>query len=122
MPAGRPTTYDPSYCERVIQHMATGASVASFAAEIEVARATINNWMEQHEEFLEAVSIAKAKCAAWWEVAGRKIVLDGGSAPQATMVTLGLKNMAADDWREKSEVKQTIDLSEEAASWLGHKS
>lgn len=102
--------------------MAMGASIASFAAEIEVARATINNWMEQHEEFLEAVSIAKAKCASWWEAAGRKIVTDGGSAPQATMITLGLKNMAAEDWREKSEVKQTIDLSEEAASWLGHKS
>lgn len=122
MPAGRPSTYDPSYCQKVIDHMATGASVASFAAEIEVARSTINEWMDRHSQFSEAVSIAKAKCAAWWEAAGRKIVTDGGSAPQATMITLGLKNMAAEDWREKTEVKQTIDLSEEAAAWLGHKS
>lgn len=103
----RPTDYDPMYCEAVIVHMAEGASLASFAAEIEVARSTINKWAEVHPAFSEAVSIAKAKCAAWWEKAGRKIVMEGGSAPQATMITLGLKNMAADDWREKQHVEHS---------------
>lgn len=107
MSGGRPTIYEQRFCDGVIAHMSQGASIASFAAEIEVARSTINNWMDQHPEFLEAVSIGKAKCAAWWEAAGRKIVMDGGTAPQATMISLGLKNMAADDWREKREIEHS---------------
>lgn len=122
MPAGRPSKYDPAFCDRVIAHMSEGASLASFAAEIEVARSSINEWVAQHAEFSEAVNIAKAKCASWWEKAGRNLVSEGGSSAQATMIALGLKNMAADDWREKAEVDHTHKMSPETAQWLGQTS
>jgi hypothetical protein len=99
--AGRPTKYDPSYCQAVIDHMADGASLTSFAAEISIARSTINEWISEHPEFSEAVNIAKAKCAAWWEKVNRNIAKDGGGTGSAAACALGLKNMAADDWREK---------------------
>lgn len=100
MPAGRPTSYDSRYCEAVIAHMVEGASLTSFAADIGVARSTINEWMGNHEEFSEAVKIAKAKCAAWWEKIARTGAQGGEANP--TLCIFGLKNMAADDWREKS--------------------
>lgn len=105
MPAGRPSTYKEAYCDLVIEHMTEGASLTSFAAEIGVARSTINEWMEHNPEFSEAVKIGKAKCAAWWEKVGRVNAVEGGG--NATLVIFGLKNMSADDWREKQEVEHS---------------
>lgn len=101
-PGGRPSKYDPRYCDEVITHMSDGASLTSFAAEIGVARSTINEWMGANPEFSESVKVAKAKCAAWWERAGRSGALGGDVNP--TLVIFGLKNMAADDWRDKQEI------------------
>lgn len=111
MPAGRPTSYREVYCNEVISHMAEGASLTSFAADIGVARSTINEWMANNPEFSEAVKIGKAKCAAWWERIGRENAQTGGG--NATLVIFGLKNMAAEDWREKSE--QVVTFSHEDA-------
>jgi hypothetical protein len=85
--------------------MKVGASMTSFAAEIDVARSTLNEWMENHPEFSEAVKRAKAKCAAWWEAVARKGALGEDANP--TLCIFGLKNMAADDWREKVEHEQS---------------
>ena len=74
----RPTKFQPSYCDQVIEHMTDGASLTSFAAEIGVARSTINEWMEAHSDFADSVRIAKAKCAAWWEKRGRELAVEGG--------------------------------------------
>lgn len=102
---GRPSKYEPRFCQMVIEHMSDGASMTSFAAEIGVARSTINEWMAAHPEFSEAIKIAKAKCAAWWERLGRQGAQGGEVNP--TLVIFGLKNMAADDWREKQELEHT---------------
>lgn len=105
MPAGRPTKYKPEYCDAVIQHMENGASLTSFAASIDVARSSINEWISKHPEFSDAVKIAKAKCAAWWESLGRNNAISGDG--NATLVIFGLKNMAAEDWREKHNLDHT---------------
>lgn len=104
MPAGAPSKFKPAYCDEVINHCATGASLTSFAAEIGVARSTINQWMEDHAEFSEAVNIAKAKCAAWWERRGQAIAQEGGGPGAATLVMFGLKNMGKEDWSDRQLV------------------
>lgn len=102
MPAGRPSKYDPAYCEAVVEHMKDGASLTSFAASINVCRATINVWIGEHPDFLEAVSRAKAKCLAWWEKTARELAASGKG--NATACVFGLTNMAADgEWRNKQE-------------------
>jgi len=101
---GRPSLYDPSYCERVVEHMQDGASLTSFAAEIDVARSTINEWMSKHPEFSEACARAKAKSAAWWEKQGRSIALTGGGPGAATMTMFGMKNMGGEDWKDASQI------------------
>jgi hypothetical protein len=109
MPAGRPTKYDPAYCDQIIEHMKDGASITSFAAEIDVARSTINEWIAAHPDFSEACARAKAKCAAWWEKTNRNLAATGTGNQGACK--LGLTNMAPDDWRDKSEVEHsgTVD-------------
>jgi len=106
-PEGRPSKYKPAYCNEVVEHMAQGASLTSFAGEIGVARSTINQWMEDHREFSEAVHVGKAKCAAWWEQAGRNIVMGGGGPGASTLAVFGIKNMAPEDWRDKQEHDHT---------------
>ena len=102
---GRPTKYDPAYCERLVAHMSEGASATSFAAEIDVNRSTITEWANTHPEFSIALTRGKAKCAAWWERIGRNLAMTGeGSAP---MTVFGLKNMSPEDWADKQAVDHT---------------
>lgn len=111
MAGGRPTTYDSKYCQAVIDHMSDGASLTSFAASINCARSTINEWMAANPEFSEAVKIGKSKCAQWWEKVSRTNAVEGGG--NATLCIFGLKNMAPDEWREKQEIEHSgsIDIN-----------
>jgi hypothetical protein len=84
--------------------MAEGASLTSFAAEIDVARSTINEWMDAHPEFSEAARKGKAKCAAWWEATGRKIAAGGGGPGASTIAMFGMKNMGKDDWSDTQQI------------------
>ena len=97
---GRPSKYDPAYCDAIVEHMRDGASILSFAAEIGVGRSTIQEWEKEHPAFSVAVTRGKAVCAAWWEKQGRKLAQDGGGNGQSTMVIFGLKNMGRDEWSE----------------------
>lgn len=99
-PVGRPSKYDPAYCEAIVEHMSEGASATSFAASIRVARSTINQWAEEFPEFSEALSLGKAACSSWWEKTGRLVAEKGGAPGQSTMITFGLKNMGKDDWSD----------------------
>lgn len=85
--------------------MSEGASLTSFAAEIGVSRGTIRNWSEEHPEFLVAVEKGKAKCAAWWEKLSRQGASGTNKDINPTLCIFGLKNMAADDWKDKREVE-----------------
>lgn len=106
MAAGRPSKYKETYCNEVITHMSEGASLTSFAAEIGVARSTINEWMSEFPAFSEAVNKGKAKCAAWWERQGR-LGATGLAQVNPTLVIFGLKNMAGDDWRDRKDIDHT---------------
>jgi hypothetical protein len=92
--------------------MKEGASITSFAASINCARSTITEWMSVHPEFSAAVKTAKAHCAAWWEHQGR-LGATGQAQVNPTLVIFGLKNMGAEDWREKQEIEHSgsIDMN-----------
>lgn len=109
MPAGRPSKYDPSYCDELIEHMKDGASLTSFAASIDVCRDTISEWANVHPEFSAAVKRGKAKCAAWWEETARGGATGGEANP--TLCIFGLKNMAAEDWRDKHDHEHSGEVA-----------
>lgn len=86
----------------MVAHLEGGASLTSFAAEIDVARSTINEWMGQHPEFSDACARAKAKAASWWEKQGRDFIInEGTSSAQASFIQFGMKNMGREDWQDK---------------------
>lgn len=101
MPAGRPSKYDPAYCEQVIDCLADGHSVTAFAGRIGVARSTVFKWAEEHREFSDAVKVGQARATEFWEKILADVARDGGG--NATAAIFGLKNRASDDWRDKVE-------------------
>ena len=104
---GRPSKYDPAYCEEIVEHCRNGASLTSFAASIGVCRDTITEWTAAHPEFSLAASRAKAACAAWWEQVARHNAQTGEG--NATLCVFGLKNMGAEDWKDKQLVGSDPD-------------
>jgi transposase len=78
---GRPSQYDPLYCERVIELGKLGKSVEQIAAQIGVGTKTMYNWRDEHPEFLHAMDIAKELELDWWEnIAQSMMVEDKDSA------------------------------------------
>jgi len=109
---GRPTKYDPSYCELVLEEMGKGFSLTAFAGILGVSRATIDLWMKANPEFMEAVSRGKAMRLVHWERAAMKVAERGGGPGTATVIVFGLKNMGGDDWSDKThtEISGTIGV------------
>lgn len=105
MTAGRPSKYLSEYAEQVIEHMTSGASLTAFAAEIGVARSTINKWIEDQPEFADAVEIAKAKAQAWWEVRGRNMA--SGAPGNPAIVIFSLKNLGREDFKDRQELEHS---------------
>lgn len=105
MPAGRPSKYDPQYCELALNKLRDGFSVLGVAAEIGVNKTTIYEWMNAHPEFSHAVKVGQQHAAAWWEERLRQIAL--GENGNATAAIFGLKNRASDEWRDKTETEHS---------------
>jgi transposase-like protein len=68
---GRPTDYTPLYCEQVIELGRAGKSVTQIAAELDVNRDTIYEWIKVHPDFSDAITRSKQLAQAWWENAGQ---------------------------------------------------
>lgn len=121
MSGGRPTKYDPMYCDQVIEMGRAGMSIVEMCAEIGVHRNTLETlWPEAHPEFMEALGLSRVHAQAWWETQGRENIT--ADKFQASLYSRSMAARFPHDWREKTEVRQSIELSEEASSWLGHKS
>lgn len=103
MITGRPTKYDPAYCEQVIDFMSQGYSVTAFAGSIGVARDTVYHWAKENPEFSDALNTARAASAVWWEERLRAVAERGEG--NATAAIFGLKNRVAHEWRERQEVQ-----------------
>jgi hypothetical protein len=76
--AGRPTSYKPEYCERVIELGKDGASVMEMACELDVVRDTLYEWAKVHPGFSDAFTRARQWSQAWWERAGKSGMMAPG--------------------------------------------
>lgn len=74
---GRPSLYDPAFCERVIEMGSKGYSLAQMAGCFGVTRQTMWNWEKEHPAFFDALSRAKELSLGWWEEAIRRGVFMG---------------------------------------------
>lgn len=103
-PAGRPSKYDPDFCNQVILDAELGFSLSAFAGGIRVDRDTITEWRRVHPEFDQACKVAKLVRARFLETGIMKEDIPG---PAMNARKFALVNCAEDDWREK----QTVELT-----------
>ena len=97
-PGGRPTKYDPEFCERVIDLMEQGYSATAVAGKMRVARSTLYKWAEDNPEFSDALNIGRACAQAWWEDRLRGVAEKNEG--NASAAIFGLKNRGTEDWLE----------------------
>jgi hypothetical protein len=64
---GRPTKYDPAFCQKVVQLGKLGKSFEQMAAQLNVSYRTLCNWRDNHDDFFHALEEAQAQEQAWWE-------------------------------------------------------
>lgn len=97
---GRPSTYDPDYCEKIITLGEQGASIAEMAFELNVCRNTLKAWAAEHDEFLTAFTRATLASQVWWERKGRSGMEKSSSEFQASIWSRSMAARFPDDWRE----------------------
>ena len=106
--AGRPTKYDESMCEKVIDLMSQGKSIVQVAAEFNVSKDTIFEWEKVHEEFSDSLTLGRLKAEAFWEGHLQKLAKSKNSI---TNGNLALILKCRYRWTEKQDIGLSGDLS-----------
>ena len=75
-PVGRPSQYDPAYCERIIELGRLGKSIEQIASQIGVGTKTMYNWRDEFPEFLRALEMAKELELDWWENIAQNMMVE----------------------------------------------
>ena len=102
MATGRPTEYDPEYCDEVVALGQQGKSVAQTACALGVHRDTLYEWAKVHPDFSDAFTYARQCAQSWWEDKGQS-----GLDQSGFNASLWSRSMAARFPADYTERKQT---------------
>ena len=97
--------YKPEYCEVAAKVLAGGESLAAVCAELDICRATLYNWRNDHPEFASSINRGLQKAQRSWEAFGREAMegqVDRFSAPSWIFT---MKNRFRDDYKEDKQEK-----------------
>jgi len=106
---GRPSKYDPKYCDQAIELGKQGKSRIASAAIMGISPDNLANWEAAHEDFRGALKIARAYALQYWEELAENHMIETPGGPK---INTGLwsRSMAArfpDQYRENSKVEVT---------------
>ena len=109
---GRPTKYDPVFCDKIIEMAAYGASKAEMALELGIAMSTFDVWQRANPQFSVAVKEAESISQGWWEKQGRIATFGGVQGFNPTSFIFNMKNRFKKDWKDnfRNEDPDTSDM------------
>lgn len=128
---GRPTKYDPKYCEQAMKLCLLGHTNEELAAYFEVAVSTISLWMAEYPEFSGAIKDGRENAdsevvhslyrrAKGYSHPDTHIAVSQGEViatpiekhypPDTAAAFIWLKNRRPQKWRDKQEVEHTGKL------------
>ena len=114
MPGGRPTDYDPAFCEDVIRLGRQGKSIEQIAYRLFVSVSTMYKWRDEHTEFSEALTAAKEYEQAYWEDLADSHIVETKEGPRLN-ATIWSRSMAARFPKKyREQVKQEITGANDA--------
>jgi len=107
-PVGRPSLYDPAYCDKVVALGALGKSVEQISSNLGVSCRVLYDWRDRYPEFLRALEEAKEAEQTWWEEQAQAYMLEHKDGPKLN-ATIWSRSMAARFPKKYREsVKQEI--------------
>lgn len=101
-PGGRPTSYNPEYCQEAIDYLSQGKSITQLARKLGVNKSSIYEWAKVHEEFSNALNMGRQNSQAYWEDELVDMMRDRNV--NAPLVKLYFANRF--NWHDKQETKQ----------------
>ena len=108
-PFGRPTLYDPAYCDKVREYGALGKSVEQISTYLGVSLRVLYDWRDRYPDFLHALEDAKAAEQTWWEDQAQAYMLEHKDAAKLNP-TIWSRSMAArfpKKYRDNSKLELT---------------
>lgn len=106
---GRPSKYDPTFCDLVIELGAEGKSKAQIAAALGISRETLNQWKKSNKPFSDALKTAHDLALSWWETAGQMNMTRQGF--NATAYIFQMKNRFREDYNDASVVDHSVNVT-----------
>jgi transposase len=91
---GRPSTYDPAYCEQVVELGRIGKSIEQICYQLHTPVRTLYEWRGRHPEFSQALEDAKAYEQAWWEEQAQSYMVENKESDRLN-ASLWSRSMAA---------------------------
>ena len=93
-PVGRPSTYDPAFCEQVVELGRIGKSVEQIASRLNVSLRVLYDWRDKHEEFMHAMELAKQHELDWWETMAQTHMIENKESDKLN-ASIWSRSMAA---------------------------
>lgn len=113
-PVGRPTQYDPSFCQRAIELGSKGKSLEQISGALGITYRTLCRWRDEHEEFCHALEEAKVQELIWWEDHAQSYLVEHKDGERLN-VGLWSRSMAARFPKKYSErIRQELTGAEGA--------
>ena len=111
-PVGRPSKYNPAFCDQVIELGKLGKSVEQIACELGLSTRVMYKWRDEHEEFMHAMEKAKEYEQYWWETIAQTHMIEEQGAAKLN-ASIWSRSMAARFPRKYREsIKQEITGSD----------
>jgi hypothetical protein len=106
-PIGRPTKYDPSFCDLIIDEMGKGYSLDAASVRIGVNASSLYLWQQQHPDFSKAIEEGRRRALQWWE--DRALNVADGKPGNQQMISLALRNRsrAANGWVDTQKLEHS---------------
>lgn len=89
---GRPTKYDPKFCELVIKAGMEGKSSSYICSMLAIGRTTFDRFMAAHEEFRDAYQLSQEYSCEWWESQARRNIKDPAKSFNANLYAFHMRN------------------------------
>ena len=102
-PGGRPTSYRPEFCKRVVALMAEGRSLEGCAALLGVHPDSLYEWQKVYPQFSEAVRAGRAAATTFWENRLLDVANGGSGNAQAIQWALRNRSRAASGWHHDAQ-------------------
>lgn len=108
-PVGRPSKYDPSYCDMVIELGKLGKSFEQMASQLHVSYRTLCRWRDEHPDFRHALEDAQAFEQAWWEEMAQSYLVNTyqGDSLNASMWSRSMAARFPKKYSDRSKVELT---------------